>query len=386
MACASTTPVAAVLLAPRLGLAAAAAGRLRAGAVCAGRRLDQAAILRRRPDPHFLRQPRHAAGHRHRRHPGAHAGAGTRRQPAPATGELRAAASYAGLKFTDTEPFYGDAYGQVAVSLLPREHAFGKPEGRTSDQIVAAMRGEIEQLQLGGRISFTVLSGGPPAEKPIKVRLRGDDYAQLRAATDALKAVVAEIPGSRDMVDDDLPGRRELCCASMPTRCAPPASTRRWSRAWCGCTRKAKSSPWRATRARRSRCACAARNAISTTSAPRSTMRWPAGRRHHDAGQSGQRRSAHRQGRHQALRLAPRHHHRGRSGQNPHRYPGRQRAGESRMGCAGAALPRRRGRLLGRTRRHPGKPGCHARPVPARSRPDLSDPGGAVPQLLATVD
>jgi len=124
-------------------------------------------------------------------------------------GELRAAASYAGLKFTETEPFYGDSYGQVAVSLLPREHAFGKPEGRTSDQIIDAMRSEIEQLQLGGRISFTVISGGPPAEKPIKVRLRGDDYDQLRAAANALKQVIIAIPGSRDVVDDDLPGRRE---------------------------------------------------------------------------------------------------------------------------------------------------------------------------------
>ncbi len=124
-------------------------------------------------------------------------------------GELRAAASYAGLKFTETEPFYGDSYGQVAVSLLPREHAFGKPAGRTSDQIIEAMRTEIEQLQLGGRISFTVISGGPPAEKPIKVRLRGDDYTQLRAAADALKQVITALPGSRDVVDDDLPGRRE---------------------------------------------------------------------------------------------------------------------------------------------------------------------------------
>lgn len=124
-------------------------------------------------------------------------------------GELRATASYAGLKFTDTEPFYGDAYGQVAVSLLPREHAFGKPEGRTSDQIVEAMRDEIERMQLGGRISFTVLSGGPPAEKPVKVRLRADDYGQLRKAADAMKKIIAAIPGSRDVVDDDLPGRRE---------------------------------------------------------------------------------------------------------------------------------------------------------------------------------
>ncbi len=124
-------------------------------------------------------------------------------------GELRAAASYAGLKFTETEPFYGDSYGQVAVSLLPREHAFGKPEGRTSDQIIEAMRGDIEQLQLGGHISFTVISGGPPAEKPIKVRLRGDDYTQLRAAADALKQVITAMPSSRDVVDDDLPGRHE---------------------------------------------------------------------------------------------------------------------------------------------------------------------------------
>ena len=119
-------------------------------------------------------------------------------------GELRAAASYAGLKFTETEPFYGDAYGQVAVSLLPREG-----DMRTTDQIVESMRSEVEKLELGGQISFIIISGGPPAEKPVKVRLRGDDYAQLRAAADALKKVVIDIPGSRDVVDDDLPGRHE---------------------------------------------------------------------------------------------------------------------------------------------------------------------------------
>jgi len=124
-------------------------------------------------------------------------------------GELRATASYGWRRLVRGEPFYGDAYGQVAVSLLPREHAFGKPEGRTSDQIVEAMRDEIERMPLGGRISFTVLSGGPPAEKPVKVRLRADDYGQLRQAADAMKKIIAAIPGSRDVVDDDLPGRRE---------------------------------------------------------------------------------------------------------------------------------------------------------------------------------
>lgn len=125
-------------------------------------------------------------------------------------GELRAAASYAGLKFTDTEPLYGDAHGQVAVSLLPREGGFGKVDGRATDVVVEDMRREIEALRLGGHITFFVVSGGPPAQKPVKVRLRGDDYAQLRRAADELRKVAAGIPGIRDLADDDLPGRREL--------------------------------------------------------------------------------------------------------------------------------------------------------------------------------
>lgn len=129
-------------------------------------------------------------------------------------GELRAAASYAGLKFTETEPFYGDAYGQVAVSLLPRKGGFGRVEGRATDKVVEDMRREIEAMREalppGGNITFTVISGGPPAQKPVKVRLRGDDYAQLRRAADELKGVAARIPGIRDLADDDLAGRREL--------------------------------------------------------------------------------------------------------------------------------------------------------------------------------
>lgn len=120
-------------------------------------------------------------------------------------GEVRSAVAYAGVKFSDTEPFYGDAYGQVAVSLLPR-----RGDMRSTDQVVEDMRRDIEALQLGGQISLIVISGGPPAQKPVKVRLRGDDYAELRQATDALKAAAARIPGIHSLVDDDLPGRREL--------------------------------------------------------------------------------------------------------------------------------------------------------------------------------
>jgi len=119
-------------------------------------------------------------------------------------GEARNVASYAGVKFTDVEPLYGEVYGQVVVSLNPQEN------GRAVGEIVAAMRADVEAVPTPGKISFTMLSGGPPLEKPVKVRVRGHDPLELRAAADALLAVVRAIPGAKDVIDDDVPGRSQL--------------------------------------------------------------------------------------------------------------------------------------------------------------------------------
>lgn len=120
-------------------------------------------------------------------------------------GEARSVVSVAGLKFTQTEPVYGDPYGQVAVSLNPRG-----ADGREVGEVAAAMREAVETMPGPGRKSFTELSGGPPKGSPINVKVRGDDYAQLRAATDAVMQAVRQVPGARDVTDDDVPGRPKL--------------------------------------------------------------------------------------------------------------------------------------------------------------------------------
>lgn len=120
-------------------------------------------------------------------------------------GEARALTSLAGVKFTDTEPLYGDAYGQLVVSLQPRGD-----EGREVAEIVEAMRKDLEALPGPGKVSFTVLAGGPPVAKPVRVRVRNDDPVELRAAADAVLQIVRAIPGTKDVVDDDVPGRPEL--------------------------------------------------------------------------------------------------------------------------------------------------------------------------------
>jgi multidrug efflux pump subunit AcrB len=120
-------------------------------------------------------------------------------------GEVRAVTVTAGLKFTETEPLYGDQYGQIMVSLNPRSG-----EMRDSDQIVAAMRESIERSSARANVSFLVITGGPPNSKPVNVKVRSDDFAELRAAADAVLEIVRAIPGSKDIADDDVRGRPQL--------------------------------------------------------------------------------------------------------------------------------------------------------------------------------
>jgi multidrug efflux pump subunit AcrB len=126
-------------------------------------------------------------------------------------GEVRGIASYAGLKFTETEPVYGAPYGQVVVSLRPAGR-----DGRTVAAIVEALRADVEATPGAARITVTQLSGGPPTAKPVRVRVRADDFAELRAAADDLKRILEGMPGTRDVTDDEAPGRPQFVMTLDP--------------------------------------------------------------------------------------------------------------------------------------------------------------------------
>ena len=116
--------------------------------------------------------------------------------------EARAATSTAGIKFTDSDIIYGDAYGQVFVSLNPDTDG-----ARSVSELVADLRVQVDGMESPANRSFTVLSGGPPSGRPINVKVRGDRFEDIESATQALKAIVAAIPGTSDVKDDNLPGR-----------------------------------------------------------------------------------------------------------------------------------------------------------------------------------
>jgi len=120
-------------------------------------------------------------------------------------GEVRSVVSAAGIKFTDVEPVYGDRHGQVTVSLQP-----DAPGMRGYDEIIDGMRGAVEAASLRADISFLRMSGGPPAGKAVSVKVRNDDFTELRAAAAEVRRILAAIPDAIDISDDDDPGRDEL--------------------------------------------------------------------------------------------------------------------------------------------------------------------------------
>lgn len=119
--------------------------------------------------------------------------------------ELREVVSTAGQMFTQKAPFFGSNYGQITVSLKPREVG-----GRGVADIVEGMREEIISTPGAHNLSFLIMSGGPPAGKPISIKVRGDNFDELRSAVVDLKTILSTNEAVKDIIDDDSAGKPEL--------------------------------------------------------------------------------------------------------------------------------------------------------------------------------
>ncbi|PVZ65692.1 efflux RND transporter permease subunit [Pelagibaculum spongiae] len=120
-------------------------------------------------------------------------------------GEARSVVSYAGQQFTDTAPRFGNQVGQVLISLNPQQENM-----RSVEAIIESMRPGVEKIVGAQSISFLKLAGGPPTSKPVSIKLRGDDFNQIRAAADTLSSFMNNDPRFTDINDDDEPGSQGL--------------------------------------------------------------------------------------------------------------------------------------------------------------------------------
>ncbi len=120
-------------------------------------------------------------------------------------GEVREMVSVAGQKFTESTLYFGNVYGQVTVSLNAKKNGM-----RGVDEMVEEMRADIMAVAGPDKTAFLIMSGGPPTARPISIKVRGDNYNELRVAADALIDVLNDIPAVKDIVDDDTAGKNEL--------------------------------------------------------------------------------------------------------------------------------------------------------------------------------
>ena len=93
----------------------------------------------------------------------------------------------------------------MLVSLNAR-----RDNGRTVDEIMDALRDDVQQVAGPTRITLLRLAGGPPVTKPISIKVRGEDIAEIRAAAEDLKNIMRRQPSIKDISDDSPPGQLEM--------------------------------------------------------------------------------------------------------------------------------------------------------------------------------
>ena len=124
--------------------------------------------------------------------------------------ETRALVSYAGQMFTENEPFFGNSYGQIMISLNPDSSNHSDKPFRHVDEVLDEIRSAVSDYPDALNISFFRLAGGPPTAKPISIKVRGDNLQQIQSATEALKEILRSLPAVQDISDDASKGRDEL--------------------------------------------------------------------------------------------------------------------------------------------------------------------------------
>lgn len=140
--------------------------------------------------------------------------------------ELREIVAYAGRKFTETAPLRGDHYGQLIVSLQPKEDAM-----RGVGRLVEDLRPRVQGRAGPESVTFLKLAGGPPTTKPISLKVRGSEFGAIRAAAADIKARMNANEVITDITDDDTLGQMTLDLRVDATAAhragIPPASVSR---------------------------------------------------------------------------------------------------------------------------------------------------------------
>jgi len=87
--------------------------------------------------------------------------------------------------------------GQIVVYLKPQAD-----RTMTADELIERLRKQSAGLGGFTELVFERVRPGPPVGKPVEVRIKGDDLAELDSVAEKLKTFLEGIPGVSDVKDD----------------------------------------------------------------------------------------------------------------------------------------------------------------------------------------
>jgi multidrug efflux pump subunit AcrB len=119
--------------------------------------------------------------------------------------ELRATLIYSGQQFTETEPLFADTVGQIMVSLNPLESG-----GRGVLEIADKVEERVKNFQGPENVSLLRMKEGPPTSRPINLKVRGDEFSEIKQAADELVNFLKTDKRFNNITLDYRPGNPEL--------------------------------------------------------------------------------------------------------------------------------------------------------------------------------
>lgn len=95
--------------------------------------------------------------------------------------------------------------GEVLVELVPKDQRV-----RSTDEIIAGLRGKVEAISGIEKLTFEKQAGGPPQGADVEVKVKGEQFDQLETIASSLKEKLHQIDGVYDIRDDFVTGKSEI--------------------------------------------------------------------------------------------------------------------------------------------------------------------------------
>jgi multidrug efflux pump subunit AcrB len=109
------------------------------------------------------------------------------------------------LMVMDAPPRDGNNYGSIIVNLTP-----WSDRSRSADEIVEAIRQEVNLIGGLKKVTFSVASGGPPTGKAVNIQVIGSDDQMRKKLAESVEEYLRGVNGVKDIERDDAPGKEQV--------------------------------------------------------------------------------------------------------------------------------------------------------------------------------